>query len=66
MVDRCLLEMLILKYFQRDVDSTATKNISNPHRSISKEVPSSAIERANMSVMPIIDRFKSGKKYFNT
>ena len=53
--------MSILKYFQRVTDDTAEK-LPNPQGSLSKKVPSSAIERANTSVTPIIERFESGKR----
>ena len=54
--------MSILKYFRRDVDGSATNKLPDPHGSLSKEVPSSAIERANTSVMPIIEHLESGKR----
>ena len=54
--------MSILKYFRQDVDGSATNKLPDPHGSLSKEVPSSAIERANTSVMPIIEHLESGKR----
>ena len=53
--------MSILKYFQQVTDDTA-KKLPNPQGSLSKRVPSSAIERANTNVTPIIERLESGKR----
>ena len=53
--------MSILKYFQQVTDDTAEK-LPNPQGSLSKRVPSSAIERANTNVTPIIEQLESGKR----
>ena len=50
--------MSILKYFKRNMD----KKLPDPSRSLSREVPSSAIERANTSVAPIFENLESGKR----
>jgi len=56
------LEMSILKYFCRDAENATRKRLPDPHGPLSNEVPSSAIKRANNSVVPIIKEVESGKR----
>ena len=48
MIDWRFIEMSILKYFLQNIDDTVEKKLPDPQGSLSKEVPSSAIERANL------------------